>query len=284
MVYYEKRHVFTESEAETARAIANHLASVTARFSAMTRLEETVRQNELFAGVLAHDLRNPLGAMTTAAQLLLMRFEGEKTLGERETKPLSRILTSGQRMNTMIEQLLDFTRVRSGNGIPIEPHETNLAELCAQVVGELEVAHPDWRIERHATGEQRGSWDSERLLQVLSNLVANACQHGSRDVPVSVRLDGTAKDEVRIEVRNSGAIPQVLLPHLFDPFRSTGHRRDRSRGLGLGLFIVRQIVRGHGGTIEVRSTEADGTSFVIRLPRQSQPRSESEPRAPWRLA
>jgi signal transduction histidine kinase len=232
---------------------------------------------------LAHDLRNPLGAMTTAAQLLLMRFEGERALGERETRPLSRILSSGQRMNTMIEQLLDFTRLRSGGGIPIEPHDTNLAELCGQVVGELEVAHPEWRIERHVAGDPRGTWDSDRLLQVLSNLIANACQHGSREAPVSVNLDGSAKHEVRVEVGNRGAIPESLLPDLFDPFRSTRHPRGQPRGLGLGLFIVREIVRGHGGTIEVTSTEASGTIFVIRLPRRSQGRSESELRASSRL-
>lgn len=280
MVYYERPHLFAESEVETARAIANHLASVIARFGAIAKLEDTVHQNELFAGVLAHDLRNPLGAMTTAAQLLLRRLEGENSLGEREAKPLSRILSSGQRMTTMIEQLLDFTRIRSGGGIPIEPRETMLAELCGQVISELEVTHPGWRIRCAATGDQSGRWDSDRLLQLFSNLIANACQHGAPESPVLVVLDGKAERTVRIEVQNRGAIAESLLPHLFDPFRSTGHRRDQSRGLGLGLFIVREIVRGHGGTIEVTSSEASGTHFVIQLPRQAERKNENPLRTP----
>ena len=269
MVYYGAPHPFTESEVETAHAIANHLASVITRFTAMEKLEDTVRQNELFAGVLAHDLRNPLGAMTTAAQLLLMRLEGDRTSGERERRPLGRILESGQRMNTMIEQLLDFTRLRTGGGMPIEPCDTDLEDLCRQVVDELEMANPERRIERRVAGELRGSWDPDRLLQLLSNLIANACQHGRRDAPVTVLLDGTSTREVEIEIANEGAIPDALLPHLFSPFRSTQHRRDRSRGLGLGLYIVREIVRGHGGTISVTSTEAEGTRFAIRLPRRA---------------
>lgn len=282
MVYYDRPHAFTGSEVDTARAIANHLASVVTRFAAVAKLEETIRYNELFAGVLAHDLRNPLGAMMTAAQLLLMRHEGEEGPSERETKRLTRILSSGQRMTMMIEQLLDLTRARSGGGIPIEPHETNLADLCGEAVGEIELAHPEWRIQREAAGDQRGAWDPDRLLQVFSNLVANACQHGSPDAPVLVKLDGTDKHDVRIEVRNRGTIPAVLLPHLFDPFRGTQHRRDRSRGLGLGLFIVREIARGHGGTVEVTSTEADGTAFVLQLPRRARRRNELEPSAPGR--
>ncbi len=275
-LYYLAPHAFAESELDMARAIANHLASVISRFSAVARLEETIRYNELFAGVLAHDLRNPLGAMMTAAQLVLMRREGERTLGDRETKPLSRIVASGQRMTTMIEQLLDFTRIRSGGGIPIEPHETNLLDLCGQAVGELELAHPEWRIQREASGDLRGSWDSDRLLQVFSNLLANACQHGVAGSPVLVKLDGTGGDWVDILVRNRGAIPAALLQYLFDPFRSTRHRRDQSRGLGLGLFIVREVVRGHGGSVDVASTEPDGTSFVVRLPRRAPRKAERE--------
>lgn len=273
MLYYGAPHTFAESELDMARAIANHLASVTKRFQAVTKLEETIRYNELFAGVLAHDLRNPLGAMMTAAQLLLMRREGEGALSDRETKPLGRIVTSGQRMATMIEQLLDFTRIRLGGGIPIEPHETNLADLCGQAVAELELGHPEWIIQRQAIGDLRGAWDSDRLLQVLSNLLANACQHGVAGVPVFVKLDGSDGHRVGIEIRNRGAIPASLLPHLFDPFRSTGHGRDQSRGLGLGLHIVREIVRGHGGSVEVVSNDSEDTTFLVRLPRRAERRA-----------
>ena len=181
-------------------------------------------------------------------------------------------------MTTMIEQLLDFTRIRSGGGIPIEPHETNLVDLCDQAVGEIELGHPEWSIQKQATGDLRGAWDSDRLLQVPSNLVANACQHGIAGSSVLVKLDGTDRDRVGVEVRNRGAIPASLLPFLFDPFRSTQHRRDQSRGLGLGLFIVREIVLGHGGSVDVASSESEGTTFVVRLPRRAQRKGERESR------
>jgi signal transduction histidine kinase len=169
-------------------------------------------------------------------------------------------------MSIMIDQLLDFTRVRSGGGIQVEPHPTDLAELCSQAIGELELAQPDWKVQRELAGDPRGTWDADRLLQVISNLVANAGQHGCRESGILVRLDGTAPDHVRIEVHNKGVIPPAILPTLFDPFRGTQHRRDRSRGLGLGLFIVREIVRAHRGTVEVSSDDAR-TTFSLRLPR-----------------
>jgi PAS domain S-box-containing protein len=265
MVYYPEAHAYSDIEIGLASAIGNHLASVSARFAAMAALEQTIRYNELFAGVLAHDLRNPLGAISTAAQVLLMRHEGE---GDRTAKPVSRILASGQRMSRMIDQLLDFTRARVGNGIEVQPRETNLADLSSQAIAELELAYPEWTIRREVVGEQGGVWDPDRLLQVISNLVANAGQHGDPAAGVLVRLDGNAAEDVVFAVHNAGAVPSALLPGLFDPFRGTGHRRDHSRGLGLGLFIVKEIVRAHGGTVDVSSSAADGTTFTIRLPRR----------------
>jgi signal transduction histidine kinase len=283
VAYYAEPHEFTAADIESAWAIANHLASVIARFAAMAELEEIIRSNELFAGVLAHDLRNPLNAMMTATQLLLLRARGTGA-AEREEKPLQRILSSGRRMSTMIGQLLDFTRARSGGGIPVEPQAANLSDLCAQAAAELELGHPEWRIRRTTSGDPSGTWDPDRMLQIFSNLIANACQHGSPDAPVVVNLDGTAPDRVDIEVHNAGAIPEELVPNLFDPFRSTRFGRDNSRGLGLGLYIVREVVREHRGTVQVTSSAADGTRISIRLPRHAEASAERESDVPWRLA
>jgi len=264
MVYYGDRHEYSSNELELAGAIANHLASVTARFAAVTKLEDTLRYNELFSGVLAHDLRNPLGAMMTAAQLVLRRQEGE---GDRNAKPLGRILTSGERMTRMIDQLLDLTRARAGGGIHLDRTAADLGDLCSQAIGELELTYPSWKIERQVIGHQSGLWDADRLLQVISNLVCNAGQHGPPDGTILVTLDGRRDDWVTLRVHNDGRIPNSVLPTLFDPFRGTRHRREQSRGLGLGLFIVREIAHAHGGTVEVASSDDEGTTFTIRLPR-----------------
>jgi K+-sensing histidine kinase KdpD len=268
MVYYDEPHAFTSQELETGRAISNHLASVITRFRVMGKLEETIRYNELFTGILAHDLRNPLGAIMTAAQLLLVRHEGEGVRNGSDARPLGRILSSGKRMTTMIDQLLDLTRVRSGSGIDIHPRAANLAELCGEAVSELELAYPNWTIRRDVRGDQSGSWDPERLVQVISNLVANAGHHGEADSEIAIKLDGQLPDVVVFEIHNQGTIPAWLLPTLFDPFRGTRHR-GQAKGLGLGLFIVKEIVRAHGGTVEVASTESAGTTFTIRLPRHA---------------
>jgi signal transduction histidine kinase len=100
--------------------------------------------------------------------------------------------------------------------------------------------------------------------------VANAGQHGTLGRRVSIKLDGRSSDSVSFEIRNEGSIPTSLLPALFDPFRGTRHRRDNSRGLGLGLFIVKEIVRAHGGTVDVTSSHEAGTTFIVRLPRHAQ--------------
>jgi two-component system sensor histidine kinase/response regulator len=202
------------------------------------------------------------------AQVLLMRREGELATADRDRKPLSRILSSGQRMSRMVEQLLDFTRARTGGGIQIQPRPSHLGELCAQVLGELELAHPEWAIETAALGDLAGTWDADRLLQIIANLVTNAGQHGIPDQPILVRVDGVVATQVKLEVRNSGVIPDALVPHLFDPFRTTRTGGERSDGLGLGLYIVRELVQIHGGTVDV-SSGAGETTFTVTLPRHA---------------
>jgi len=257
MLYFGAPHRLATKEVETAATIANHLASVVLRFLAVSKLEDTIRSNERFAGVLAHDLRNPLDAIMTGARVLAMQREAA------EARPLERIVSSGERMRVMIEQLLDFTRARTGGGIAVQPRAANLAEICARAIEELEIAHPDWIVRQALDGDTRGTWDPDRLLQVVSNLVANAGHHG-RAGSVFVDVDGAAPDAVVLAVHNEGAIPASLLDELFDPFRGT---RQGSRGVGLGLFIVREIVRAHGGSVDVRSSDAAGTTFTVRLPR-----------------
>jgi len=262
MVYYEAAHRLRDEELDLARAIADHVAAAVARFAALDELRDTVRFNEMFTGILGHDLRNPLGAIVTAAQLAILRSPGERI-----TKPLSRILTSSTRMTRMIEQLLDFTRVRVGGGIPLLTQSIDLLPVVRQVMEELEDANPDWTLRLDSGGSAVGAVDADRLAQVFSNLVANAVQHGDVAGGVRVRVDGSAPDRLRIEIHNAGAIPEELLPTMFDPMSGSQRRRDGSRGLGLGLYVSREIVRAHRGTIHVTSTAEDGTTFTIELPR-----------------
>jgi PAS domain S-box-containing protein len=262
MVYYGAPRQIRPHELETARAIANHVAAVFARFAAIEQLERTVRFNEMFTGMLGHDLRNPLGAIVNGAQLVMLREDSERI-----AKPMGRILNAAERMSRMIDQLLDFTRIRVGSGIPLRRAAIDLRAVLRQVQDELDSASPEWVLRVHHEGDTVGAWDGDRLSQVFSNLLGNALHHGSPSKGCTVTVDGAARDVVRVLVHNDGAIPHDLLARLFDPMTGTERRRDGSRGLGLGLFITRQIVHAHGGSIDVRSSEEHGTTFTTVLPR-----------------
>jgi signal transduction histidine kinase len=226
-------------------------------------------------GVLGHDLRNPLSAIRALATLLLRR-EG---LPEGARRSIAEIGRAGERMLEMIGTLLDFTSARFQGGLPVAPVATNLHEVCRGVVAELRAAEPDRAIELALEGDGRGTWDPARLAQVVSNLVANALEHGARDGAVRVSVGG-GEEGVVLEVENQGpAIAPERLAVIFEPFRggSGPLGSSRPRGLGLGLYIVRQVVLAHGGSVEVASDEERGTRFTVRLPRAGGERP-AEPR------
>lgn len=228
-------------------------------------LSRTVRFSEMFVGILGHDLRNPLSAITTAASLLRKRADSDKV-----AKPAARILNSAGRMGRMIDQVLDFTRIRLGRGIPIEPRELDLVEVCRLAIEELDAAGSPRQVDLAWAGPCTGQWDGDRLLQMISNLVGNALTHGRAPEPVRVHVEGSDPQAVVLEVHNAGTVPPEMLPTLFEPFGTnpTG-RTERSNGLGLGLYIGQQIVLAHGGTIDVTSSDSEGTRFVVRLPRNN---------------
>jgi signal transduction histidine kinase len=225
-------------------------------------LQQIVRFNEMFTAILGHDLRNPLAAITTAAQLALNRKQSEKV-----SKPLTRILASSKRMARMIDQLLDYTRLRSGTGVPIEHSSTDIAQVVGQVIDELDDANPEWTLKLEHEGDTGGYWDADRLSQLFSNLVGNAVRHGTVAEGVLVRIDGSDRSAVSVSIHNGGAIHPDLLPNVFDPMMGGRERRARSQGLGLGLYISSQIARAHGGCIEVQSSTETGTTFTVSLPR-----------------
>jgi CheY-like chemotaxis protein len=221
--------------------------------------------NEMFVGILGHDLRNPLGAMLTGAALLEAQLSDKKQL-----RTLGRMTSAGRRMTEMIEQLLDLTRARlaGGLGFARARHHVDVTGLVQRAVDELQAVHPARQIEVVSFDNPTTTGDPDRLLQLFSNLVANALHHGRADVPVRVEVRATNTD-VTLSVHNGGAIPPELLPTLFDPFRKRPAGRANSHGLGLGLFISRQIALAHDGAIDVESTEETGTEFQLRLPRRA---------------
>jgi PAS domain S-box-containing protein len=225
-------------------------------------IAETIRLNELFTGVLAHDLRNPLTGIITAVRLAARR-NGDQQLG----KPLSRIETSALRMTSMVDQLLDLARVRLGQTMPLDPHSADLLPVVAHVIDELVDSRGGRTVSVEQAGDTAGRWDLDRLAQVFSNLIGNALQHGTGG-DVQVLIDGRAAEQVVARIRNQGVIPAAMIPTLFDPFSAAHRSHERSRGLGLGLFIAQEIARTHGGSLTIDSNAEEGiTTFVLTLPR-----------------
>jgi signal transduction histidine kinase len=180
----------------------------------------------------------------------------------------------------MVRDLLDFTRGRLGGGIPAAPQPVDLGDLCRDVADEFRTAHPDRVFHVETAGDLAGRWDPDRLAQALANLCKNAIDYGAPGTAVELRACG-AGEAVEVSVANAGGpIAPDALPFLFDPYRRASDRRQRS-GLGLGLFIVREIARAHGGTVEPTST-GGRVVFTLRLPRDGRvtPRAGSEAARP----
>jgi signal transduction histidine kinase len=225
-------------------------------------LEHAVQLSDMFVSILGHDLRDPIGAIKLAAEIIVRISPDARAL-----RPAGRILTSADRMARMIQQLLDFARARQGGGIPLHLGGMHLGELCRQAIQELEDANPEASLQLHDIGELYGVWDADRLAQVVTNLVGNALRHGTRGKPISVEVDGSDASIVRLRVENFGTIAKQALPMLFEAFKRTATSTSRT-GLGLGLFIAREIARAHGGDIGVESS-GGRTTFEVTLPREA---------------
>jgi PAS domain S-box-containing protein len=250
----------------TARDETERLALEQQRAESLEHLRSTAEFRERILGIVGHDLRNPLNAITLSARVLLV----SEALPERELKAVRRIASSADRMVRMIGELLDFTRSRLGGGMPVDPRLADLSSICREALEELETSHPGSRLSLRVLGRGMGEWDAGRLSQVVSNLVGNALQYSPEGSPIHVTVDGREPQEVVLSVHNQGApIPEHVLPELFEPFRRGSRDPSHSNGggLGLGLYIVQQIILAHGGTLGAESHEGDGTTFTAKLPR-----------------
>jgi signal transduction histidine kinase len=242
-------------------AIDQSLAESVVRYT-----QDLEHSKEMFLAILGHDLRTPIGAVMMSSKFMIETGE----LPEPHLTLISRIASSATRMNQMVGALLDFTRSRLGGGIPIERAPMNMGKLAHDVVNEISAAYPTRTIEVDARGSLTGEWDCARMSQVLSNLTANAIEHGSPKAPVVVTVKGD-DSEVTIAVRNEGPqIPLAQLNGLFNPMKQrqakTASAAAQAGSLGLGLYIAERIVSAHRGRIEVGSSP-EWTTFTVRLPR-----------------
>ncbi len=244
-------------------AVDQALTESVARYSA-----GLARTRDLFVGVLAHDLRTPLGAIAMSAEYLLHQ-EG---LPAQSMRVAANVQRSGVRMQRIINDLLDFTRTRLGGLLSIHPEAANLGNVCRLAIAEIEALHPDASIRWESDGVLSGTWDGVRLGQLLTNLLENAIDHGRPGGVITVTTQGT-DGAVRLSVSNEGTpVPAHAVHTIFDALR---HRTDSEprragAGLGLGLFIARQIALAHGGTIEA-VPDAVGMTFIVLLPRSTKP-------------
>lgn len=221
----------------------------------------TERIRDLFAGVLAHDLRSPLGAMLNAGEVLLH----DETLSSGSVKAAAHVQRGALRMKQMIDDLLIFTRGRLGDAMPVSFTPQDMGRICRDAADEVLASYPEAHIDLHLSGDLRGRWDGSRLGQLLANLLVNAVRYGSGNIVVNA--DGH-DGMITVAVSNEGnPIPQSALPTLFDPLTRSGtpNRSGTAAGMGLGLYICRCIAMAHRGTIGVESSDR-GTRFTVCMP------------------
>jgi len=253
-------------------AIDQALAESVARYELMVK-----QTQNMFLAILGHDLRNPLGTVVTGSSFLMQALD----IQPKYILVATRMFNSARRMSKLINDLLDFTRTHLGPGIPIRVRQGSLVAVCEEVVNELRTSHPEQLIDLTMPAHLDAIFDEGRMAQVLSNLIGNAIQYGSQETPVRVSMRASGADVI-IDVNNQGApVAPDKLAAVFDPMvriAAGAHAADgdpdvsssnyiERTSLGIGLYISRQIVHAHGGTISLVSTQAEGTTFTVTMPR-----------------
>ena len=251
-------------------AIDQSLAEAVGSYT--TRVDQS---RHMFLAILGHDLRNPLNCIRMATQVVSRTANQDP----KSANALSLIETNTEAITRLIRDLIDFASTGLGSAMPLTHSAVDLEKLCREVFDGFCLAYPQIKLRFHPDDNLTGDWDAARLRQVVSNLMGNALQHGAPEGPVDLSVT-SAGSTVVLSVHNEGPpIPPEMLATIFAPLmRHTISESAAPRvpgSIGLGLYIVREIVVAHGGTVEVASTADAGTTFTVRLPR-SQP-VESNP-------
>lgn len=224
---------------------------------------EALRINDMFMAVLSHDLRNPLQIIKNSATILKRNLEDPKL-----SESAERILNKSQHMGRMVEELLDVTRIRQAGGLRLTPEELDVDVFLTAKIKELSHLHPLHKFSYQFQGDPLCYWDTERLHQVLNNILGNAIQHGEASQPIIINLQAQHDYEVYLSVSNSGEIPEEKIKNIFTPFKDGDKRIGLEGGLGLGLYIAQQIAKAHGG--EIKASSKNGTTtFNIIMPRKT---------------
>ncbi|MDO9413841.1 MAG: HAMP domain-containing sensor histidine kinase [Pseudolabrys sp.] len=225
-----------------------------------TKLEHS---RDVFLGVLGHDLRNPLGAMRMSAELIAKIGP----LTERQKMYNKQVVLSADRATEILDQLLEVTRTRLGSGLHVLREQMDMAFVSRELVEEMRCQHPARTFTLAISGNTEGHWDKPRIGQVFSNLLGNAVQYGVKDLPIDVKIAGYSKG-VSLSVHNDGVpIPKDAIGGVFDSMVRGGSGGVGTTNLGLGLYITKEIILAHGGTIRVNSSEKKGTTFTAFFPR-----------------
>jgi signal transduction histidine kinase len=252
-------------EVERAALFERERAARAEAEAARDELHRRAEFDKQLIGIVSHDLRNPMNAIGIATSLLLKRGQ----LDEQGVRVVKRIMSSSDRAVRLIQDFLDFTQARVMGRIPMTPKPANIRELARQVFDEVLLTQPSRKGTIVHDGEADGMWDPDRLAQVIGNLLSNAFQHSPPSSTVCLTTRGD-QDGVTIDVHNEGTpISPDDLARLFEPFERGTDASASGRSIGLGLYISRQIIEAHGGTIEVRSVEGEGTRFRVSLPRSA---------------
>ena len=254
---------------EVRQTVEQRDATVRELSAVRQELERALEMRDQFMSMVAHELRTPLNTLYLEAQMRKLQLE-RGNMDHFAPAQLERMVARDMRqihaMVRLIDDMLDVSRIRAGK-LSIRPAAVDLEALLQRIVGDLSHQAADMQSELRLTIVQpvAGCWDEFRVEQVVVNLITNALRYGGGK-PVDVRLHADSQT-ARIEVIDQGpGIPQEVLPKIFEPFER-GKMDTVPAGLGLGLFISRQLAEAHGGALTARSKPGEGSTFIFTLPR-----------------